>query len=662
MSSVAAYGSWRSPISAEVLVAGRVGLGGVTGSAGRLYWREARSAEGGRIVVVRRAADGSRTDVFGPGWNARTTVHEYGGGASLIDGDTVWFSNFDDQRVYRVDDGAEPRPVTPEPPTRWAYRYADYVRHPDGAWLVGVRETHRGPSSTEVDNELVVIPADGAGEPRVIASGHDFYGAPRLSPDGRTLVWITWDHPDMPWDTTRLWRAEFRADGTLGEPRAIAGGSDESVIEPLWRADGVLHFVSDRTGWWNVYRYDESADGEGTATPVTPVDAEIGGPAWALGQRSYAFLPDGLVAVAVRNGASELLVARDGALTRVDTGFSEFSGPYVPEDETGVVYTIGASSTDDAVIARIEPATGAVTAIARAADTPFDPGYVSVPRAIEFPTEGGLTAHALYYPPTNQDVTGPEGELPPLIVFNHGGPTAATDRALKPGIQYFTSRGLAVVDVDYGGSTGYGRPYRERLRGQWGVVDVADCANAARYLADQGLVDSERLAIRGGSAGGYTTLSALTFTDVFACGASHFGVADAGALARDTHKFESRYLDRLIGPYPEARDRYEERSPIFHVDQLRAPVIFFQGLEDQVVPPAQAEEMTAALAAKGVPYAYLPFEGEQHGFRRSANIVRCAEAELAFYGYVFGFDPADATEPITLHTAAGAVTTRAAGR
>lgn len=389
MSSVAGYGAWRSPISAEVLVAGRVRLGGVTSSGGQLYWSEARPHEGGRTVVVRSSPDGTHADVFGSGWNARSMVHEYGGGAALVTDDTMWFTNFADQRVYRVDGAAEPRPITPEPPTPRAHRYADYRLSPDGTLLVAVRERHLGPSSTEVVNELVVVPADGEGEPRVIASGHDFYAAPRLSPDGGTLAWITWNHPNMPWDTTTLWLAEFHADGTIGEPRAIAGGPDESVIEPAWREDGVLHFVSDRTGWWNVYRYDTLPDGEGATTAVTPIDAEIGGPMWSLGQQSYAFLSEGIVAIAIRDGVSSLVVVRAGEVTTVETDLTEFAALHVPAERTDVVYVTGASPTTDPAIVRIEPETGASTIITRAAGTAFDPGYISVPRAIEFPTENG---------------------------------------------------------------------------------------------------------------------------------------------------------------------------------------------------------------------------------------------------------------------------------
>jgi dipeptidyl aminopeptidase/acylaminoacyl peptidase len=450
-----------------------------------------------------------------------------------------------------------------------------------------------------------------------VAEGHDFFSAPRWAPDGR-LAWLAWDHPNMPWDGTTL-----HVDGT-----AVAGGVDESISQPRWSPDGVLHWVSDRTGWWNLY-----ADG----VPVAPMEAEFTGPDWVFGFHTYDWLPDGrLITVIIAAGTERLAVLEDGAWRTVDVPFGEMPDVRIWR---GAVVLIGASPVDADVIATVDVDTGAIDVVKRAREATLDPAFISVAEPIEFPTGGGRTAHALYYPPTNPDCTGPPGELPPLVVVSHGGPTGATSSSLNLTKQYFTTRGIAVVDVNYGGSTGYGREYRQRLDGQWGIVDVEDCANAARWLAEQGLVDGARLAIRGGSAGGYTTLCALTFRDDFAVGASHYGVADAEALAADTHKFESRYLDRLIGPYPEARDVYRARSPIHFVDELRVPVILLQGLEDKVVPPAQAEAMVAALQANGVMHEYVPFEGEQHGFRKAESIKAAAEAELRFYGRVLGFEP-----------------------
>jgi dipeptidyl aminopeptidase/acylaminoacyl peptidase len=661
MPTPAPYGTWRSPLSAHELANGLVARGSVTAAGDDIYWSELRPAEGGRLVIVRRAADGTVADVFGAGWNARTTVHEYGGGAWLVDGGTVWFSNFDDQRVYRVDPGGEPEPITPEPTTRWGLRYADGRLTGDGRWIVCVRESHR--PGSEAVNELVAVPADGSAEPHVIASGHDFYAAPRLSPDGTALAWVSWDHPRMPWDGTELYTAEFDADGAkLGEPTLVAGGVDEAVMQPSWRADGALHYVSDRSGWWNVYR-----DDAGTPVPALTLDAEIGYPAWVFGGQSYTFLPDGgIAAVATSDATDRIVVApAEGATPRsVPTaGFTHFGvGPLPDPGRAGAVLLVGGGPRQRATVISVDLASGDVVELSPDDHEALETGYVSVPTPIEYPTENGLTAHGLFYPPANQDFTGPDGELPPLVVTCHGGPTAHTTSLQRADIQYLTSRGFAVVDVNFGGSSGYGREYRRRLNGTWGVIDWQDCVNAARYLARAGLVDGTRMAIKGGSGGGYATLCALAFDDskTFACGASHFGVGDAALLAAlgQTHKFESRYGVSLIGPYPEMAQVYRDRSPVHNLAKFDRPTIFFQGLEDAIVPPEQAEGMVAALAAKGVPHAYLPFEGEQHGFRKAENIVRAVEAELAFFGYVFGFTPADEIEPVPVRTADGTVLTK----
>ena len=644
MTTTAPYGSWRSPITASSLVDQAVKLGQVVAAGDDVFWNEGRPSEGGRQVVVRRRTDGSVGDVGPEGFGARTLVHEYGGLSFAVDADATWlvFSNLTDQRLYRVeldgDPASPPVAITAEPDQPMAVRYADPSVSPEGEWIVCVRERHLGSSALDVVNDVVAVPAAG-GDAVVLADGSDFFSAPRLSPDGASLCWLSWDHPNMPWDGTELWVASFAEGRVIGEARRVAGGPSESVSQPRWSPDGVLHFVSDRTGWWNLYR------GEGE--PVVVREAELTGPDWVFGQSSYGFLADGrLVFVwSERNLDRLALVDADGTVQDFDVPFTSITSLQVSGD--GVVAIAGSPTASGAVV-RIGLPSGEVEVLKTSRESAVDEAFVSVPEAIEFPTEGGRTAHAFFYAPVNPDFAAPEGEKPPLIVMSHGGPTSATSSVLDLACQYWTTRGFAVVDVNYGGSTGYGREYRDRLQGTWGIVDVDDCVHAATWLAEQGRVDGARMVIRGRSAGGYTTLAALAFRDVFAAGASHFGVADAEALANDTHKFESRYLDGLIGPYPDAREVYVERSPIHHTDALDRPLILFQGLEDKVVPPEQAEMMAEALRRKGVPFAYVPFEGEQHGFRQAATIVRVAEAELWFYGRVLGFGPGDEIEPVKL--------------
>jgi dipeptidyl aminopeptidase/acylaminoacyl peptidase len=624
--TVAPYGSWASPITADRLVEDAVSLGQVAVDGPDLYWNEGRPAEGGRQVIVRWTPGEESVDVIPPGFSARTLVHEYGGASFAVRDGVVWFANFDDQRVYRVgpEGGAPPLAVTPEPPSPRSVRFADFDVSPDGTRLAAVRERHL--ASGEVVNDLVLLAGNGSStEPEVIAGGHDFYAAPRFGLDGR-LAWLSWDHPNMPWDGTELW--------VSGRDTPLAGGPDESISQPRWDPDGKLWWTSDGTGFWNLYR-----DGH----VVVEEDAEYSGPDWVFGQSTYTVLPDGtVVAARTRGGLGQLTV--DGQ--PLATSYTSFSS--VVADGADAVVAEAASARQSPAVVRIDVRTGAVDVIRRSRPDAFVAGCLSAPEPITFPTDGGLDAHALFYRPANPDFEGPADELPPLVVMSHGGPTSAAQSDLNLKIQYFTSRGLAVVDVDYGGSSGYGRAYRRRLDGQWGVVDVADCVNAARHLAAAQRVDGARMAIRGGSAGGFTTLCALTFSDVFAVGASFYGVADLASLAADTHKFESRYLDRLVGPWPEAADVYHERSPIHAADRMSAPVILFQGVEDKVVPPAQSEIMVAALRDKGLPVAYVTFEGEQHGFRKAETIVRAAEAELWFYGRILGFEPADRIEPVPI--------------
>jgi len=638
----APYGSWRSPITADLIVSETIGLGSPVGDGQDICWLEMRPMEGGRSVLVRRSPGGHTQDVTPAGFNVRTRVHEYGGGAFAVREGVVYFANDTDQRVYRQGAEDRPRPITPAA----ALRYADFALDPARDRLICVREDHRG-GGREPENCLVSlsVDADGNDPGRVLVLGADFYASPQVDGDGSHLAWLSWDHPDMPWGSTRLWVAELDAAGELGQPVPVAGGPGESVFEPRWGADGGLYFVSDRTGWWNLYRWRD-----GDAECLHPMEAEFGLPQWVFGMSTYAVLGDGRLACAYsRQGRWELalLDPASGRLTAIETPCTSIQG--VAAGPGGVLFIGGSPGEPDGVV-HLYPDTRAVSVLRRSSSVALDLDldYISRPEAIEFPTTGGRTAHALYYRPKNADYRGPGGERPPLLVKSHGGPTAAASTTLNLATQYWTSRGLAVVDVNYGGSTGYGRAYRERLDGQWGVVDVDDCVQAARHLAERGEVDPGRMAIRGSSAGGYTTLAALTFRDAFQAGASHYGISELESLATDTHKFEARYLDRLVGPYPEARALYQARSPIHFTEQLSAPVIFFQGLEDRVVPPNQAEKMVAALRAKGLPVAYVPFDGEQHGFRQAANIKRALEAELYFYGRVFGFSPADAIDPVPI--------------
>ena len=531
-STEASYGSWRSPIGGDAVARDRgwtYSLVTVSGDA--VHWSESRPLEGGRDAIVAWRPGAAPADAIPADRNARTRVHEYGGGAFTVDDGTVFFCDYESQRIHRMD-GAAPRPITPQPPTPFGLRYADLRITPDGAWLLCVRERDGDPEHV---NELVALPADGSAEPHVIAAGHDFYAAPRVSPDGRRLAWLTWDHPRMPWEGTELWVAELGPEATLSGERLVAGGAAEAIVQPEWSPDGVLHYCSDRTDWWNLYRGEE---GE----PLTALEAEIGGPMWVFGESWYAFLPDGrVVCVYTRDGHDHLaIVERPGELRTVELELTRIAD--LTTDGRRALF-VGASPTRSPAVVAADLETGAVEVLSAGEEEDVEEAYVSVPRALEYPTTAGRTAHALFYPPYNPDFTAPEGERPPLVVRVHGGPTAHVTARLSPEIQYFTSRGFAVVDVNYGGSTGYGRAYRERLRGQWGIVDTDDSIAAARWLADRGEVDGARMAISGGSAGGWTVLCALAFHDVFAAGADYFGVSDLSGFVDETHKFESRYND-----------------------------------------------------------------------------------------------------------------------
>jgi len=627
----APFGTWASPITARHVASAQTTLADVLLDGPDAWWIEGRPLEAGRQVLVRLGQDGKRVDVTPAPFSARTRVHEYGGGAALVSQGTVYFSNFADQRLYRMDGDGTPVALTP-PCEDAALRYADgSIDARRGLWI-GIREDHRAPGAEAV-NDIVAVSLAGGDAGRIIVQGRDFHASPRLSPDGTKLAWLAWSHPDMPWTAAELWLGEF--DGTtVSNATRIAGGSHEAVFQPEWSPDGLLHYVSDRSGWWNIYR----RNADGTSTNLCPMAAEFGRAQWGFGMSTYAFVSaQEIVCTYIGSGLGRLarLDLRNGTLTPFDLPYTDFS--CVRASGGKVAAKAGGPHVAAAVVV-IDAATGAASVAWRAASAADDPAlrdHVSVPRLIEFPTPRGRSAFALFYPPANGGFRGPAGALPPLVVKCHGGPTSSASRSLDLRTQFWTSRGIAVVDVDYGGSTGYGRAYRERLHGMWGVVDAEDCAAAASHLAASGQVDATRIVITGGSAGGFTALRCLTHEDPairerFRAGASHYGVSDLTALARDTHKFESRYLDWLVGPVSEPQP-YLDRAPVRHADRLNAPVAFFQGEEDRIVPPSQTEVMVAALRARGISTVYLLFPGEQHGFRQAVTIERALEAEAAFF-------------------------------
>jgi dipeptidyl aminopeptidase/acylaminoacyl peptidase len=643
VTQVAPYGTWRSPISAEMVSVGGVTLSQPWLEDGSVYWQESRPSEGGRSVLMHAAPFSEAVEITPPGFNVRTTVHEYGGGAYLIHRGTAFFSNFADQRLYRQELGADPVAITPESGGR--DRYADGRITPDTGWLICVRERHPDPDHPSgVTNELVVIPPEGSAEPLIIRSGRDFYSSPRISPDGSMLCWLEWDLPWMPWDGCEVYVADLADDATLQNVRQVAGrAGEESIFQPAWSPAGDLHFVSDRTGWWNLYR-----ERDGQVEALHPAEAEFGWPQWVFGMSAYGFLGDGRIACLwERDGVQHVAVLdpQSGELIDLDVPHSAMR-PSLDVEGDRVAFVGGGPSIPDQVVL-LDVTARSMDVLRSSSSVDVDDGYISIPRQIEFPTEDGVTSFAHFYPPQNRDATATDGDRPPLIVMSHGGPTAEASPGFSLETQFWTSRGFAVVDVNYGGSTGFGRRYRQRLNGNWGVVDTADCINVARWLAEQGEVDGDRLLITGGSAGGYTTLCALTMHDGFAAGTSYYGLADLESFVTGgTHKFESRYLFSLVGPYPEEAERYRSRSPINFTDGISCPMLLLQGAEDRVVPPAQAEIMVEALKRKSLPYAYVLFEGEQHGFRKAESNRRALESELSFYAQVLGFERADVP---TLH-------------
>ena len=636
----APYGSWPSPISAQMLAVAGVGLSEPLLEDGIAYWRESRPDEAGRNVVVRGDPWSEPSDVTPAEFDARTTVHEYGGGSYTVHRGTVFFSNFSDQRLYRQDVGADPIPITDQ--TGGRDRFADGSITADGAWWIGVRERHADPDvPSTVVNDLVAVATDGSAEPTVLAEGRDFYSNPELSPDGSRLAFLAWNLPWMPWDGCELFVADLGSDLRLSSLEQVAGADgEESIWQPSWSASGDLCFASDRSGWWNLERIRG-----GVREALHPTDAEFGFPHWVFGERSFGFLDDGRIACWYeRLGVQHLgvLDPETEELLDLDLPHSALRwGPHMAVEGSNLLFVAGAPDLPPQVV-WLDFSSRSVDVLQETATVSLDEGTISRPRQIEFPTSRGRTAFAHHYPPANGELSGMPGERPPLIVVSHGGPTSQSTAVFDLEVQFWTSRGFAVVDVNYGGSTGFGRDYRQRLNGNWGIVDTDDCISAARFLAAEGQADGSRLLIRGGSAGGYTTLCALTFHDDFAAGTSYYGVSDLVPFAvGDTHKFESRYEHTMIGPWPEAADLYRARSPINAVDRISTPMLLLQGAEDKVVPPSQAEVMVEALDAKHLPYAYLLFEGEQHGFRKAETIVTSLEAELSFYCQILGVEPGD---------------------
>ncbi len=638
--TTAPYGSWNSPFPIERLTEGAVFVSEVRGAGGVRWWLEGRPDEGGRQVLVRREPDGTLVRLTPEGFNARSRVHEYGGAATLVSGELVVVSDFATGRLHRVTEPGELAPITPDR----AWRFADLAHDQAHGRLFAVREDHEPEpvaANGEWVNDLVAIDIV-TGEVEVVASGADFYASPRLSPDGRTLVWVEWRHPNLPWDGTELKLAAVGEGGNLGPATTIAGGPRDWISQPRWSPAGVLHFVAEPDGWMNLYRFKG-----GAIEALAPMSVEFASPEWNFGNTEYAFLTGGGVLAVGRSGGRDALyrIATDGSWAILDVPYTEI-GSISVDGDTAVLRAI--SPLEPAVVADLSLTTGEITVLRRA--TPFiaDREDISVARHVSFPSTGGRTAHANYYPPHNARFVGPDGELPPLIVTSHGGPTSAAFSGWATGLQIFASRGFAVLDVDYGGSTGYGRDYRKLLDGEWGIVDVDDCVAGAEWLVEQGLADPARLAIRGGSASGFTTLAALAFRRTFAAGTTLFGIGDLRSFVTDTHKFESRYLEGLVGPWPETRQRYLDRSPALHADQIVVPVLVQQGAEDRVVPPAEAERIVDALWERHVPHAYILFPGEDHGFRSREAIIRSVGAELLFYGQVFGFSVADKVEPLEI--------------
>jgi dipeptidyl aminopeptidase/acylaminoacyl peptidase len=633
-----AFGSWESTITTDLILNNSVSLGEISLFGDDIYWVEMRANEGGRYVVVKQTIDGKKTDAIPSGYNARTRVHEYGGGSYLVTNRGVVFSNFDDQSLYLVDANNVCKKLTIQEDCR----YADIIYDKYRERLICIREDH-SERAKEAVSSIIAVSLLESGNEIILQCGADFYSNPRLSNDGQKLCWISWFHPNMPWDNTSLFTSEINDVGQIGKASLVAGGDiNESVCQPSWSCDDILYFISDKNNWWNLYRL-----GENGIECIIKLDAEFAVPQWSFRESNYDFIDyNSIISIYRQQGLAYIAIINTDKKTfeTLSLSYTEIESLVCKKNKA---YFLGSSPIEFKSIIEYDIEKKIVNVIQKSNAICLDKEYISVGESISFPVDENKHAHAVFYRPQNRYYTGLDDEKPPLVVMSHGGPTGESHNGLKMVVQFFSSRGFAVLDVNYGGSSGYGREYRRRLNGNWGIVDVNDCSKAALYVAEEGWVDKDRLAIRGGSAGGFTTLAALAYTDVFKAGASHYGVSDLEALTKETHKFESRYLDTLIGAYPETQEIYKERSPVNAVDRLSCPVIFFQGLEDKIVLPNQAELMVDALKLKGIPVVYVAYEGEQHGFRQAKNIKRTLESELYFYATIFNFKCADKIEPIT---------------
>jgi len=637
---ISSYGSWASMITADLILSQGLGLSEIHVDGEDIYWLESRPRDNGRSVIVRKSADGQVLDAIPEGFNVRNGVHEYGGGSYAVSFGNIYFTNWEDQRIYYVGDTLSPTVLTSDGEISKGIRYADLTI--EGRWLICVRERHH--TDSEPTNDLIAISVNRPHIVRILASGQNFYSSPRLSLDGKKICWLSWNHPNMPWDGCMLSVADFNDDGVVSNIERVTGSETESIVQPGWSPNGDLFFFTDESGWWNLTVWNGETTRSFLAEEVDYAEAP-----WQFGHSVYSFLRDGSLVLGTPAVVDSALLRRFNSsgneLSAIVSTYSKIR--YVRTVDQRIIY-LGASPTSLPEIVVTDLRTGVHSILKKSSSLDLDVRYISKPRVIQFPTTDDGQAHGFYYDPQNPHAQAGKKEKPPLLVMTHGGPTGETRAELNLRVQFWTSRGFAVVDVNYRGSTGHGRRYRESLNGMWGVYDAADCIAATDYLVKQGLVDADRLIIRGSSAGGYTVINALRFYDRFAAGASYYGIADLEAMVNDTHKFESRYLDTLIGPYPDARDIYHDRSAIHFSERLSCPMILFQGLEDGVVPPSQAEKMSKSLRQNRIPFAYVPFEGEQHGFRQAKNIKRALEAELYFYGRVMGFMPADQIDPIEI--------------
>lgn len=632
------FGTWSSPLKADFAASGQIRIGQVEIDSKKVYWCESRPDEGGRNTIVSRSPGGKVVDVLPLCYNVRSRVHEYGGGSFTVKDRIIVFSNFEDQRLYIKMPGEEVNPLTGNDRSY----YADLRIDPRRKRVLCVREDH-GVSGDEPVNSIAIVRFEGSRKIRTLIQGNDFYASPRLSPDGKKLAYLTWNHPDMPWDGSELWVAQINKDGSVGKKKKIAGGRKESIFQPEWSPDNLLYFVSDKNNWWNLYRAKNYS-----VESLFPMEADFGVPQWVFGLSTYDFISENKIACSyVRRGQWHLAVLNlsSGELSPLETKFTDISFLKVMGEK---ILMSAASATEPPSVVSLDLNSKKNEVLRSSVEKAFPSGYISVPERVSFLSEEGEEVYGFYYAPTNKGFKGPKKKKPPLIVITHGGPTSAASISFDLKKQFWTSRGFAILDVNYRGSSGYGREYREGLEGKWGVRDVDDCINGARYLINKGKVDGNRLIIRGGSAGGYTTLCALTFRDFFGAGASYYGVSDLIKLTEETHKFESHYLDSLIGEYPGKKKLYKKRSPIISADSLSVPVIFFQGLKDKVVPPEQSEVFASVLERKGIPVAYIAFEEEQHGFRKKENIKCSLEAELYFYSRIFGFELKEDVRPVEI--------------